>query len=458
MIMQLSPTKKNRLSQAPRPTTPTPVTPIPALAKSVSQPTRPAPQPRSMLAAASHASHYLSVDNICVSFGNTEVVKGLSMHLKQGEIGCLLGFSGCGKTTALRAIAGLEQPQSGVITLNAKTLTDIHQGSVTTQIMPAKRDMGMVFQDYALFSHLNVQDNIGFGLHRWKKADRLARIAEMLALVELTDHANKRISELSGGQQQRIALARALAPKPDLLLLDEPFSNLDMMLRESLAAKVRDILKKTNTTAILVTHDQHEAFAIADKIGVMTDGKLTQWATASELYHQPISPFVAEFVGEGALIDGVIDNGLIKTALGDIQRIPAPIHQVISQANPSAKQPTQQLANQAGQVANPLIDKELSANECDYRFKNGTKIKVLIRPDDIVHDDASEQQALVIGRVFRGANFLYRLQLISGEEVLSLIPSHHDHPVGSTIGFRPLLAHVVLFQGDSGDTTTWCRI
>lgn len=383
-------------------------------------------------------SDYLIVDNISVSFGDTEVVKSLSMQLQHGEIGCLLGFSGCGKTTALRAIAGLEAPQNGKVILNGKTLTDINEGKVKTQVMPAKRDMGMVFQDYALFSHLTVSENIGFGLHRWNKEEKSERIKEMLELVELTDHADKRISQLSGGQQQRIALARALAPKPELLLLDEPFSNLDMMLRESLAAKVRDILKRTETTAILVTHDQHEAFAIADKIGVMHKGKLAQWATPDELYHEPNSPFIAEFIGEGAMIDGVIEQGIIKTALGDIKRYPEPIHATYAEMD-------YKTYFEQGEV-------------CEYDFPNGTKIKVLIRPDDIVHDDHSPQQAKVVGRVFRGANFLYRLQLDNGEEVLSLISSHHDHPIGSMIGFRPLMAHVVLFQGSDLDVTTWQRI
>ncbi|PNK61633.1 ABC transporter ATP-binding protein [Psychrobacter sp. FDAARGOS_221] len=383
-------------------------------------------------------SPYLVIDQISVSFDQTQVVKALSMSLEQGEIGCLLGFSGCGKTTALRAIAGLEQPVQGRVILNNKVLTDIESNKVNVQVMPAKRDMGMVFQDYALFSHLTVSENIGFGLHRWSKADKAARIKEMLALVELTEHADKRINQLSGGQQQRIALARALAPKPELLLLDEPFSNLDMMLRESLAAKVRDILKQTNTTAILVTHDQHEAFAIADKIGVMHKGKLAQWATPDELYHEPNSPFIAEFIGEGAMIDGVIEQGTIKTALGDIKRYPEPIHSHYQEYDYETYYNT-------GEV-------------CEYDFANGTQIKVLIRPDDIVHDDSSPQQAIVVGRVFRGANFLYRLRLDNGEEVLSLISSHHDHPIGSSIGFRPLMAHVVLFHGDDLDVTTWHRI
>ncbi|WP_413680419.1 ABC transporter ATP-binding protein [Psychrobacter sp. I-STPA6b] len=377
---------------------------------------------------------YFCVDNLAVSFGETEVVRSLSLRLSQGEIGCLLGFSGCGKTTALRAIAGLETPQNGVVVLNNRTLTSILPNKPEQKVAPANRCMGMVFQDYALFSHLTVSENIGFGLHRWNKQQKLDRIQEMLELVELTAHAKKRISELSGGQQQRIALARALAPKPDLLLLDEPFSNLDMMLRETLAAKVRDILKRTNTTAILVTHDQHEAFAIADKIGVMHQGRLAQWATPSELYHQPNSPFVAEFVGEGAMIDGVIENGIIKTAMGDISR--QPVH-----------------------FSSDDVQRAVNSDKfCSKSFPNGTKFKVLIRPDDVVHDDTSSQKATVMGRVFRGANYLYQLQLSSGEQVLSLIPSHHDHAVGTQIGFRPLLEHVILFSGQDVDTALWQRI
>ena len=262
---------------------------------------------------------YLSVADLVVGYDNLTIVDGLSLTLQQGEIGCFLGYSGCGKTTALRAIAGLEPTRRGTISLNDQRLTE-QTARTSFAVAPAKRGMGMVFQDYALFGHLTVAKNIAFGLNSWSAADKKARVAEMLTLVELTEHANKRPSELSGGQQQRVALARALAPKPKLLLLDEPFSNLDVVLRESLAMSVRDILKRTNTTAILVTHDQNEAFAIADKVGVMHRGKLVQWATPSELYHEPISPFVAEFVGEGAMIDGIIKEGHVETALGDVYR------------------------------------------------------------------------------------------------------------------------------------------
>ena len=372
----------------------------------------------------SAVSPYFSVQDLIVGYDDTIVVDGLSLTLQQGEIGCFLGYSGCGKTTALRAIAGLEQSRGGSIYLSNQRLTD-KRARKSFAVAPAKRGMGMVFQDYALFGHLSVAKNIAFGLNKWSTADKKARVAEMLSLVDLTEHADKRPNELSGGQQQRVALARALAPKPKLLLLDEPFSNLDVVLRESLAMSVRDILKRTNTTAILVTHDQNEAFAIADKVGVMHQGKLVQWATPSELYHEPVSPFVAEFVGEGAMIDGIIKEGHVETALGDIYR-------------------RMEVYDEAGYP-----------QYCEYDYPNGTPIKVLVRPDDIIHDDDSTQTALVVGRVFRGANYLYRLQLDDGQTVLSLVASHHNHEIGSHIGILPILEHVVVFDETDVNATTW---
>ena len=372
----------------------------------------------------SAVSPYFSVQDLIVGYDDTIVVDGLSLTLQQGEIGCFLGYSGCGKTTALRAIAGLEQSRGGSIYLSNQRLTD-KRARKSFAVAPAKRGMGMVFQDYALFGHLSVAKNIAFGLNKWSTADKKARVAEMLNLVDLTEHADKRPNELSGGQQQRVALARALAPKPKLLLLDEPFSNLDVVLRESLAMSVRDILKRTNTTAILVTHDQNEAFAIADKVGVMHQGKLVQWATPSELYHEPVSPFVAEFVGEGAMIDGIIKEGHVETALGDIYR------------------------------RMEVYDETGYPQYCEYDYPNGTPIKVLVRPDDIIHDDDSTQTALVVGRVFRGANYLYRLQLDDGQTVLSLVASHHNHEIGSHIGILPILEHVVVFDETDVNATTW---
>jgi len=225
------------------------------------------------------------------------VVDALSLALDGGSIGCLLGASGCGKTTVLRAIAGFEPLRAGAIRLDGTVLSG---GGV--HVLPEKRRVGMMFQDYALFPHLTVGENVAFGLRRLPKAQRERRVAEMLELVGLKDAVDDYPHELSGGQQQRVALARALAPAPDLLLLDEPFSNLDVDTRERLAFEVRDILKSTGHTAILVTHNQAEAFAIADRIGVMSAGRIVQWDTPYNLHHHPVDGFVADFIRREALL------------------------------------------------------------------------------------------------------------------------------------------------------------
>jgi len=226
------------------------------------------------------------------------VVDALSLELARGHIGCLLGSSGCGKTTVLRAVAGFEPLQAGEIRLDGALLS-----SVNEQVAPERRRVGMMFQDYALFPHLSVAENVGFGLRRQPKAARRVRVDEMLAVVGLGEVSNHYPHELSGGQQQRVALARALAPAPELLLLDEPFSNLDVDTRERLAFELRDILKSTGHTALLVTHNQAEAFAIADRIGVMTKGgHMVQWDTPYNLHHHPVDDFVADFVRREALM------------------------------------------------------------------------------------------------------------------------------------------------------------
>lgn len=339
---------------------------------------------------------WLQVQSVSVCYDAQPVVDQVGFGLVQGEIGCLLGASGCGKTTLLRSLAGLEPLSSGQIILHGRVLSDAQR-----VVPPQQRHMGMVFQDYALFPHLNVLENILFGLRDGDKASKRQRADELLALVQLDGLGQRRLHELSGGQQQRVALARALAPKPKLLLLDEPFSNLDVLLRAQLAQEVREILKASQTTAILVTHDQHEAFAMADQIGLMHQGRLLQWDTPYQLYHQPLSAVVANFVGEGVLIAGQMQIGQVQTTLGLLQPL------------------------------RPLPD--------------GQAVQVLIRPDDIVHDDASPLQAKVLQRAFRGAQFLYTLQLAQGDLVQSLVPSHHDHALGEWIGIRPVLDHVVVF-------------
>jgi len=336
--------------------------------------------------------------------GLPPVIEGFSLCLAPGEIGCLLGPSGCGKTTALRCIAGLEPVHAGEIRLSGELVS---RPGLTRP--PEARRVGIVFQDYALFPHLDALENVAFGLSALPRAERRQRAAELLAAVGLPGLGNKFPHEMSGGQKQRVALARALAPAPRLLLLDEPFSNLDGDLRERLSLEVRAILKKQGTTALLVTHDQHEAFAMADHVGVMRRGRIEQWDTAYNLYHRPASRFVADFVGEGVLLDGLAsrDDG-IETVLGELKHCPG----------------------------------------CE--LKPGMPVALLLRPDDVQHDDASELQAEVVQKAFRGAEFLYTLRLEDGRQLLSLVPSHHNHAVGERIGIKLDVDHVVAFPRAEG--------
>ena len=329
-----------------------------------------------------------------------EVVQGLTMQLRHGRIGCLLGPSGCGKSTVLRAICGFEPIQAGEITLDKQVVS-----SPDTTLAPEKRRVGVVFQDYALFPHLTNAQNVAFGLRDLPKKEALLKAEEWLERVGLKNVGSRYPHELSGGQQQRVALARAMAPEPELLLLDEPFSNLDVDLRERLAGEIRDILKANGTTALLVTHDQFEAFAIADDIGVMVDGRLVQWDSAYNLYHRPASRFVASFVGYGVFVPGVTRPGpAVEIELGTL---PLP--------------------------------------QSSYGLP-GEEVDVLLRADDIVHDDDSSLQAEVLTKAFRGGDFLYTVKLDSGQELLTMVPSHHDHAIGEKIGIKIVADHVVTFS------------
>ena len=332
---------------------------------------------------------------------------GVTLGLSAGQVGVLIGPSGCGKTSLLRAVAGLERCATGRILMADEVLDDPAAG---LHCAPEERRIGMVFQDYALFPHLSVADNVGFGVHRLPRAERQERVQQLLDLVGLGFAAKRLPHELSGGQQQRIALARALAPRPRLLLLDEPFSNLDADLREHLAQEVRTILKAGGTTALIVTHDQFEAFALGDVIGVMQRGRLEQWDDAYTLYHRPASRFVAQFIGHGVF---------------------APAQIVACAAGPCVQTPLGELHDIAGC---PLPD----------AFPQG-HCEVLLRADDIVHDDASPVKARIERKAFRGSEFLYTLRLVSGEQVMAHVPSHHDHQIGEWIGIRPQIDHVVTF-------------
>ena len=332
------------------------------------------------------------------------VVSEVSLQLAPGDIACLLGPSGCGKTTLLRAIAGFAPLQAGRIAIMGREVSGAGVHMPTEQ-----RNIGMVFQDYALFPHLTVQGNVGFGLHGLAAKDAKARVQQMLQMVGLESLAQRYVHELSGGQQQRVALARALAPKPQLLLLDEPFSNLDVSLREHLAREVRALLKATGTTAVLVTHDQQEAFAVADYVAVLAEGRVQQWGTPMALYHEPVNRLVANFLGEGAWIP--MHHSAVGELVTELGTFAAPTDAGLADINGPAQQPQE----------------------------------LLVRPDDILHDDASPTKARVVSKVFRGANFLYTLALPSGQAVFSLIPSHHDHALGEYIGIRLELDHRVHF-------------
>lgn len=352
--------------------------------------------------------------NVCYPQAPRPAVSQVSLTLAQGDIGVLIGPSGCGKTTLLRAIAGLEPAAGGSVVLNQRLLSG--SGAVPDA---AQGRVGMVFQDYALFPHLSVADNVAFGLHGRPAPQRAARVNECLERVGLSALAGRMPHELSGGQQQRVALARALAPEPELLLLDEPFSNLDVELRERLAHEVRDILKAAGATALLVTHDQHEAFAVGDAIGVMQEGHLHQWDDAFSLYHRPASRFVAEFIGHGVFLPARIVRE------GDAVAVDTPV----------------------GRLHDP--------QECPLpdAYPQGD-CELLLRADDIVHDDHSAVQARIVRRAFRGSEFLCTLELDSGHQVLALIPSHHDHAVGDRIGIRAEVDHVVTFANPGANVNS----
>jgi len=341
----------------------------------------------------------LELREVTRRFPGVAAVDGLSLTVEAGRIGCLLGPSGSGKSTVLRSIAGFERPDGGEVLAGGERLS-----GPSTWVPPERRRIGMVFQDFALFPHLDAEANVAFGLRDADRAARSRRASELLELVGLAAEVRRYPHELSGGQQQRVALARALAPRPRLVLLDEPFSNLDADVRMELAQSVRKALVAEGATALLVTHDQREAFAIADEIGVLRAGRLEQWDAPWQLYHSPATRFVADFVGEGTFIPGtVLGPGRVSTELG-------------------------------------VIEGQLNREQ-----PPGTLVDLLLRPDDVIHDDASELRAEVVERSFRGAEFQYKLRLPSGAMALSFVPSHHDHALGERVGIRLDAQHLVGF-------------
>jgi iron(III) transport system ATP-binding protein len=333
--------------------------------------------------------------------GGAAAVENLSLTVAHGQILALLGPSGCGKTTTLRLIAGFETPDAGEIAIGGRVVASARGAAM---LPPEARSVGVVFQDYALFPHLTIGDNVGFGLDRLPRAGRASRVREVLDLVGLATLDDRYPHELSGGQQQRVAVARALAPAPAVILLDEPFSNLDADLRAQMRDEVEKILRATRTTAVFVTHDQEEAFTIADQVGVLNAGRLEQTGPPEAIYHHPASPFVAEFVGAADFLAGIVTSEGIVTEIGVF-------------GNTEQREP-------------------------------GEKVRVMIRPDDVTFVPRPDGDAVIVRRYFRGSENLYCLALPSGNQVHSSQPSSATFAPGTRVRPEAHVLHVVTFPAE----------
>ncbi|WP_336328283.1 ABC transporter ATP-binding protein [Halovenus sp. HT40] len=337
----------------------------------------------------------LELDGLTREYGIETAVEEFSLSVDRGELLTLLGPSGCGKTTTLRMIAGLEQPTGGEVRIAGETVAD---GS--SAVPPEERNVGLVFQEFALFPHLTVGENITFGIDDWESEEQQQRLDELLALVDLDEHRDKYPEALSGGQQQRVALARSLAPEPDILLLDEPFSNLDVRLRIDMRQEVRRILKEAGVTAISVTHDQEEALSISDRVAIMNDGHLEQVGKPELVFENPESRFVASFLGRASFLTGRVRGDTVETELEQLE--------------------TAQL--------NGPVD-----------AYDGAQIDILVRPDDLEALPANETMAdgEIVHRQYNGPNFVYGVEL-EGETTLRCLHNHvetfeHGQPVSISI-------------------------
>jgi iron(III) transport system ATP-binding protein len=322
----------------------------------------------------------IRIDDVSKSYGDTTAVRGARLCVERGEVVALLGPSGCGKTTLLRLIAGFELPDAGTVEIAGRRVA-----GAGAWVPPERRRVGMVFQDYALFPHLTVAENVGFGLPRRGRAHR---VPHLLALVGLAGLERRFPHELSGGQQQRVAVARALAPSPDLILLDEPWSNVDPHLRGELREEVASILKPLDVTVVLVTHDREEAFSLADRIALMRDGTVVAEGSPEDLYLAPSSRWAAEFVGSGNFLLGRVEGELVHTSLGVFP------------------------ANGAG--------------------GSTSAVHVLVRPELLELSPDPAGPAEVVGREFRGHDVFYRVRL-DGVELVSHRPSTETVPLGSRV-------------------------
>ena len=330
--------------------------------------------------------------DVTKGFGQTMAIQEVSLELEEGKFLALLGPSGCGKTTLLRLIAGFEVPDRGTIEVGGRTVS-----GPGVFIPPESRRVGIVFQDYALFPHLDVSRNIAFGLP--KNVNRKKRVEEMLSLIGLRRLESRMPHELSGGEQQRVALARAMAPGPNVLLLDEPFSNLDADLRIRIRAEVKDILTRAGATVVFVTHDQQEALFMGDMVGVMNAGRVEQFDRPEAIFHTPATPFVAQFVGIADFLSGKIENGSVATEVGSL----------------------------------PLQN----------HLPSGMTVRAMIRPDFLDLDPTPDGIGEIIDRIFQGMHYLYRVQLPSGATIRILQHHTRNYPVGTRVSFHMTSDHSV---------------
>ncbi len=347
----------------------------------------------------------LVLEKVSHAFDGTLVVKDVNLTVESGEVVCLLGPSASGKTTILRIVAGLETLQQGKIFIN-----NLKVISKNNAIPPEQRGLGMFFQDYALFPHLTVFNNVAFGLNKMSKKERKNRTEEILSQVGLQGLGDRFPHQLSGGQQQRVALARAIAPHPVLLLLDEPFSNLDADMRLKIREDVHSILKEIGISAILVTHDQDEAFSLADRIAVLNQGKIEQVGTPEEIYHKPESKFVANFIGETDFVLGMIVPGGIDTELGLFSNV---------------------ISRTCGEV--------------------GNSVEVMIRPDDIEMEPDERGNCTVVQRRFKGSENIYTLRFCSGQMVKAVKPSTFLLAENTKVRAWANPDHIVIFRPDESN-------
>ena len=333
------------------------------------------------------SSNFLEINNATFVASDNNKVKNVSLKIKdKGEIVCLLGPSGVGKTTILRTIAGLQNLKSGEIKLQNKIIS-----SEKFNLEPEKRNIAMCFQDNSLFPHFNVVENINIGSKRKNGSKFNYSDNDLIKILHLEDIKNKYPHQISAGEAQRVSLARSLLSKPDLLLLDEPFANIDATLKEELQKKIKDILKEFDITTLIVTHDSFEAFFLGDKCGIILDQSLKQYDKPYNIHHEPNSIEVAKFLNRGVFIE-------VKVVETDCA-----VHSLMHQ--------------ELGEIRGKLLN----------NFPVGSNVKLLLQPEDLIHDDQSKLKLEVVDRKFRGTNFIYTLKTKNGEHLPVFVHSHHIH-------------------------------